>query len=588
MKLSIIATEADNRHVLALRDAAVAQGLECDIHDIDDLNDLPACIARLGDVILWRSATLSAVARTVLLRLLKDKVVINEALADFPYAKFKLYQQKLLEDEAKLSTIPTYQFSTLAKLEAAIAGDVLRFPFITKPNLGACGRGVVLVENKEQLATLSMKDMVCQNFIANDGDYRVFMLGGKPLGVMKRTAAIGDFRNNVSQGGTAIAEHDPKIVAAVTAIAQRAVSMFGLQLCGVDVLRDTNGRYHFLEINSVPQWSGFQECTGIDVASEIVRYAIQMYERKQMTKTPAQLIADYIAPSIALSFRKAFHYNSRMYLWTGRDEYWSALAEVEEGIVGRKAVQQRAVFSSILARPLKTYAATATGRNQLLAQYPLLRRYELLLARTLFAKTIYKTRLLPALKATVDMDTLCEMRNTLLADPTLIVTLSTPAVNTLYFMQHLFGREYTVDPSVILDAVRALPVNKNRKALTERLYLFTHVIIAASAYYSKPITAHKNVYRALMKEAEHVIAENYWMLRLDAKLEFVVAARILGYHSVFSDLILQDAEHSLSKLGNYIVDKNIRESVRHHFLRAEHRNVLYLMAKEPWQFAPME
>lgn len=586
MKLSIIATDDDNRHVVALREAALAQGIACDIHDITDLNDLPACEARLGDVVLWRSATLSAVGRTILLRLLKDKVVINHALAEYPYGKYKLYQQKLVEGERKLRSIPTYQFSTLGEMQSAIADGVLRFPFITKPNLGACGRGVVLVKNSEQLAELSMKDMVCQNFIANDGDYRVFMVGGKPLGVMKRTAAEGDFRNNVSQGGDAVVERDPRIVAAVTAIAQRAVSLFGLQICGVDILRDTLGGYHFLEINSVPQWSGFQESTGVDVAVEIVRYAVQMYERKHSVKPTAQLVGEYIAPSIGISATKAFHYHSRLFLWTGRDEHRAALTHVEDGIIGHGSIRHHKIFSDILARPAKVYGDAAVGRNKVLIQYPLLRRYELLLARTLFAKTIYRARTTSSLTKVIDMDVLHDMRNTLLAEPELIVKLSTPAVNTLYFMQHVFGRAYAVDPSIILRAVQLSPVQHNRKALTERLYLFTHVIIAASAYYSKRITSHKAVYRALMQEAEQVIADHYWTLRVDAKLEFVVAARILGYDSRFCALILQEAERSLSTLGNYIIDGNIRESVRHHFLRSEHRNVLYLMAKEPWQHAP--
>ncbi len=87
----------------------------------------------------------------------------------------------------------------------------LSFPFIKKPDLGARGEGVEVIGDSRQLDQLKNEEItgfVFQNFIENKGDYRVFVVGGKPIGVMKRIAQKGSFLNNVSRGGRAVKEEN--------------------------------------------------------------------------------------------------------------------------------------------------------------------------------------------------------------------------------------------------------------------------------------------------------------------------------------------------------------------------------------------
>jgi len=51
--------------------------------------------------------------------------------------------------------------------------------------------------------TEDIKSCVIREFIPNDGDLRIFTVGYKAIGAMKRTPKRGDFRSNVSQGGSA-------------------------------------------------------------------------------------------------------------------------------------------------------------------------------------------------------------------------------------------------------------------------------------------------------------------------------------------------------------------------------------------------
>ena len=104
-----------------------------------------------------------------------------------------------------------------------------------------------------------IRKYIFQNFIANTGDYRVFIVGGKPLGAIKRTPASGDFRANVSQGGGVFHETDVKILSELYQIAVNVSSLFDLQICGVDIIHNEETKqFQFLEVNTVPQWQGFK------------------------------------------------------------------------------------------------------------------------------------------------------------------------------------------------------------------------------------------------------------------------------------------------------------------------------------------
>ncbi|HEY5782926.1 MAG TPA: RimK family alpha-L-glutamate ligase, partial [Lysobacter sp.] len=157
-------------------------------------------------------------------------------------------------------------------------------PHVIKLNEGTQGAGVMLTEKPsasrgviEALRGLYANFLV-QEFIdeAKGADVRCFVVGGRVVAAMKRQAPKGDFRSNLHRGGTA---KGVRASAAEQEVAVRAAQVLGLGVAGVDLIRSDRGPL-VLEVNASPGLEGIEEASGIDVASEIIRYVAQHVGRK--------------------------------------------------------------------------------------------------------------------------------------------------------------------------------------------------------------------------------------------------------------------------------------------------------------------
>ena len=83
---------------------------------------------------------------------------------------------------------------------------------ILKPLNGYGGKGVILVEKSAKSSVKSLLDfyigddknyVILQDYIegAEEGDVRIMMLNGEPIGAMRRVPAKGDVRSNIHAGG---------------------------------------------------------------------------------------------------------------------------------------------------------------------------------------------------------------------------------------------------------------------------------------------------------------------------------------------------------------------------------------------------
>lgn len=152
----------------------------------------------------------------------------------------------------------------------ALGGDV-----VVKPLFGAEGRGLVRVSDVElarrTFQTLARLGAVLyvQRFLRHPGhDLRVFVLGDRALGAIRRYAPGGDWRTNVAVGGRAV---PARLTDEVEALALRAARAVGARMAGVDLLPTLDeDRPTVLEVNAVPGWKALGAATGIDVAREIL------------------------------------------------------------------------------------------------------------------------------------------------------------------------------------------------------------------------------------------------------------------------------------------------------------------------------
>ena len=138
---------------------------------------------------------------------------------------------------------------------------------VIKPLFGSQGQGVRLADKAKP--TLPMDAYVngvfyLQKFIHAPHDYRVFIVNNQAVAAMKRTG--NTWLHNVAQGAKCENILDKSIENDVLAIALNAALVLDIAYCGVDVIRDSNGKLWVLEVNSIPAWRGLQGVSPVNIA----------------------------------------------------------------------------------------------------------------------------------------------------------------------------------------------------------------------------------------------------------------------------------------------------------------------------------
>ena len=147
-------------------------------------------------------------------------------------------------------------------------------PLVVKLLEGAQGRGVFLAETGKAAESVinafkSLRaNLLVQEFIkeADGKDLRCFVIDGRVVAAIERTAAPGEFRANIHQGGSATIV---KITPEEKKLAIKAAKTLGLSVAGVDIIRSTKGPL-LLEVNSSPGLEGVESATGKDIAGLII------------------------------------------------------------------------------------------------------------------------------------------------------------------------------------------------------------------------------------------------------------------------------------------------------------------------------
>lgn len=161
--------------------------------------------------------------------------------------------------ENKIRTPKTFFFyqdypmnSDTEKLLVNYLGE---YPFILKPSNSTYGRGVVLVNNYEELlATVkdnNYKSFLIQEYINPDRreDERHIVVGDRVVNSMLRVGKEGEIATNMHRGATG---YPLKCDKETEELCIKATKAIGLLYGGVDVIRDKEGTPYVLEINTNP------------------------------------------------------------------------------------------------------------------------------------------------------------------------------------------------------------------------------------------------------------------------------------------------------------------------------------------------
>jgi len=163
-------------------------------------------------------------------------------------------------------------------IDEKLISDNIGYPCVVKVVTGSYGEGVYLCEKKRDYKKLvefienlgNKKTLIVQEYLGErpGEDLRVLVIGGRVIGAMKRTGPEGDFRANITGGGTG---ESYEVTPEIDFLARETARILGLNIAGIDLLFDPRG-FRVCEANSNPGFNGFEKYCGVDVADLITEY----------------------------------------------------------------------------------------------------------------------------------------------------------------------------------------------------------------------------------------------------------------------------------------------------------------------------
>jgi gamma-F420-2:alpha-L-glutamate ligase len=232
---------------------------------------------QLPDVIIPRTGSGTGYFGFAILRHLERLGVpsVNPSWA-IEATKDKLYAHQVFAEQH----IPTPKTMLVRHpVNSRLVERVIGWPAVVKIMAGSYGKGVYLVQDRAGFEDFidfahgikTDEAIIVQEYAdaAPGQDLRVFVVGGRVLGAMKRKSMDGSFKANITRGG--VGEQYP-LTPEIEQLALRVASALELEVAGVDLLFGRNGLV-VCEANSAPGFEGFERATGINIAKEIIDYA---------------------------------------------------------------------------------------------------------------------------------------------------------------------------------------------------------------------------------------------------------------------------------------------------------------------------
>ncbi len=265
-KAILAAAESRGVAVERLDDGEVTFGLErpADLPDVV-LNRSVSHTRALYAALCYRHYGVPVISRPEVLELAGDKIRASLRLAE--------------------RGIPTPRTIVALSPGAALkAVEAVGYPAVLKPAVGSWGRLMAkvddpsaaeqIVEHKSALASPVHSVFYVQEFVPKpDRDLRAFVVGDRVVAAMYRRSP--DWRTNAARGATT--EPAP-VTAELRDLALRAAEAMGGGVLAVDLMESPRGLVVH-EVNPTPEFRALSAATGVDVAGEIVDYAVGVGRR---------------------------------------------------------------------------------------------------------------------------------------------------------------------------------------------------------------------------------------------------------------------------------------------------------------------
>ncbi len=166
-------------------------------------------LAGFDAIIMRANPPLDTMALNFLDSVREDTFIMND-IDGLRVANTKLYTASLPDPNNEF--IPVTHVSKNREYLVRVLDESPNERMIMKPLNGYGGKGVILIEKSARSSVKSLLDfyigdeknyVILQDYIdgAEQGDVRILMLNGEPIGAMRRVPAADDVRSNIHAGG---------------------------------------------------------------------------------------------------------------------------------------------------------------------------------------------------------------------------------------------------------------------------------------------------------------------------------------------------------------------------------------------------
>lgn len=155
--------------------------------------------------------------------------------------------------------------------------NVLSLPLVVKKSFSSLGKGVYLINNKEELIDIVNKypfePKIYQEFISSSygKDVRIICIGKKYFSAMMRISS-NDFRSNTALGGNAV-KFDAPIE--FIELAEKVANLLNLDYMGIDLMFGSDNNPIVCEVNSNAFFTAMEKTCGVNVAKAYAEHVIK-------------------------------------------------------------------------------------------------------------------------------------------------------------------------------------------------------------------------------------------------------------------------------------------------------------------------
>jgi glutathione synthase len=277
---------------LTIRDCIPLSYCKTIIHPAKLSNDMPTFHKRAEfetsmralmdfDVIFMRNNPPLDVHVLNFLDSIKGKTFIINSVNGLREANNKIYTAAFFDADNDI--IPKTHVSKNIDYLMRIIQESKNEKMILKPLDGYGGKGVIVIEKTAMHSVKSLLDfyinksktetnyVILQDYVegAEEGDVRILMLHGKPIGALRRRPPEGDIRSNISIGGKVekyvLTEKDKKLCE----IIGKKLVKDGIYYAGLDLI---NGKLIEINVLSPGTITDINKLSNVKIQKKVVDY----------------------------------------------------------------------------------------------------------------------------------------------------------------------------------------------------------------------------------------------------------------------------------------------------------------------------